>query len=435
MSLLGTSWEDPRTAAIMGLAGGLLQGNAGAGLQQGLLGYQRQSQISNQTARQQKYDAREDEEFGIRKQALQAQSDAAKAKAFDEQRVRELLPKLAAGEIDAPTAIAAGVPDALVKAIKESGNYGRAKGTRQIEVDDGKGGKRIALVDDYGQEVAGYAGYVAPVQVNTGNSIMFTKPTAGQSFAVGMSPAERDASAARWQRLELDLGAAVADAGGPNQLALTKQFGKAPPNYRWRPDGTAEAIPGGPADIKAGEQGAKLEAKTQSALAQGQNVLGTINDARNLVGWNTAGVGSVLSGVPATDARDLQAKLETVKANLGFDRLQQMRDQSPTGGALGAVAVQELTALQSTVASLDQAQSPTQLKAALDKIERHYRGWMDAVRKAKGVSAPARPAPGSLGSGSYGATSAPRTPMRGQVVDGYKFKGGNPADPASWEKQ
>lgn len=198
MSFFGTSWDDPKTAAIMGLAGGLLQGNAGAGLQQGLLGYQRQAQINNQTARQAKYDAREDEEFGIRKQQLQAQTQAAQAKAFDEQRVRELLPKLAAGEIDAPTAIAAGVPDALVKAIKESGNYGRPKGTRQIEVDDGKGGKRIALVDDYGQEVAGYAGYVAPVQVNTGSSIMFTKPTAGQSFAVGMSPAERAADARGW---------------------------------------------------------------------------------------------------------------------------------------------------------------------------------------------------------------------------------------------
>ena len=30
-------------------------------------------------------------------------------------------------------------------------------------------------------------------------------------------------------------------------------------------------------------------------------------------------------------------------------------------------------------------------------------------------------------------TSAQRAPMRGQVVDGFKFKGGDPANPASWE--
>ena len=59
MSFFGTSWDDPKTAAIMGLAGGLLQGNAGAGLQQGLLGYQRQSQINREIGRQDKADARQ----------------------------------------------------------------------------------------------------------------------------------------------------------------------------------------------------------------------------------------------------------------------------------------------------------------------------------------------------------------------------------------
>ena len=35
-----------------------------------------------------------------------------------------------------------------------------------------------------------------------------------------------------------------------------------------------------------------------------------------------------------------------------------------------------------------------------------------------------------------GASSgeAPKPPMLGQVVDGFKFKGGNPADPSSWEQ-
>lgn len=79
MSLFGTSWDDPKTAAIMGLAGGLLQGNAGAGLQQGLLGYQRQSAINNQNARQQKLDARDDEQYA--KQAkIEAEHEAIRAR-------------------------------------------------------------------------------------------------------------------------------------------------------------------------------------------------------------------------------------------------------------------------------------------------------------------------------------------------------------------
>lgn len=60
MSFFGTSWDDPKTAAIMGLAGGLLQGNAGAGLQQGLLGYQRQAQINREINKDEKQSARQD---------------------------------------------------------------------------------------------------------------------------------------------------------------------------------------------------------------------------------------------------------------------------------------------------------------------------------------------------------------------------------------
>lgn len=184
------------------------------------------------------------------------------------------------------------------------------------------------------------------------------------------------------EKLDIDRGAAVADAGGPGQVELTKKFGKAPKDHRWKADGSAEPIPGGPADLKAGELGAKAAAKRDAQISQAESVLETIRDAKGLVGYSTAGAGGYLSGVAATPARNLQGKLETVKANLGFDRLQQMRDNSPTGGALGAVAVQELTALQSTVASLDQLQSPDQLRKALDKIDGHYSRWLKVMKQA-----------------------------------------------------
>lgn len=87
MGLLGTSWDDPKTAAIMGLAGGLLQGNAGAGLQQGLAGHQRQAQINNQTARQGNLDARDDEQYA-RQQKLEAEHEAIRT------RLREQFAKM-----------------------------------------------------------------------------------------------------------------------------------------------------------------------------------------------------------------------------------------------------------------------------------------------------------------------------------------------------
>ena len=75
MSLFGASWDDPKTAAILGVAEGLLGGNPGRGLSLGLLGAQRQSQINNQTARQSKMDAREDEQYS-RQQKLEAEHEA-----------------------------------------------------------------------------------------------------------------------------------------------------------------------------------------------------------------------------------------------------------------------------------------------------------------------------------------------------------------------
>lgn len=173
--------------------------------------------------------------------------------------------------------------------------------------------------------------------------------------------------------------ALVADAGGPTQAALTKKFGKAEPGRRWREDGSLEPIPGGSADLKAGAEGDR-RAKTQAILGeQAKSVLGEIADAKKLTGWTTAGAAGLLSKVPMTDARKLAGHVDTIKANLGFDRLQQMRDMSPTGGALGQVAVQEINYLQSTVAKLDQLQDPRDVIKALDKIEEHYKKWANTL--------------------------------------------------------
>jgi transcriptional regulator with XRE-family HTH domain len=129
----------------------------------------------------------------------------------------------------------------------------------------------------------------------------------------------------------------------------------------------------------------RLDKQAQSAnaaIAGADRIIQEVGEAKAKVSGFTAGLGSYLSILPATEAKDLSKRLTTIKANLGFDRLQQMRDASPTGGALGQVAVQELIALQSTIASLDQDQSPAQLRESLDKIEKSYSNWRETVRQA-----------------------------------------------------
>jgi hypothetical protein len=129
-----------------------------------------------------------------------------------------------------------------------------------------------------------------------------------------------------------------------------------------------------------------LEDKKKTAQAneeaKAQNVLGIINNVLpKISGINTAGVtGKALSFVPGSDAYDVARNIETIKANIGFKELSDMRQASPTGGALGQVAVQELNFLQAAISNLDIGQSPDQLRRNLNTVKKHYTRWLATTR-------------------------------------------------------
>lgn len=132
-------------------------------------------------------------------------------------------------------------------------------------------------------------------------------------------------------------------------------------------------------DLKRYEQAKSDEAKVATVTASADRIINTVDEAIPLVGYLSAGLAGGLN-IPGTQGRNLEEALKTVKANLGFDRLQQMRDASKTGGALGQVAVKELEALQASIASLDRGQSPEVLKRNLEDIKFYYTRWSKAVR-------------------------------------------------------
>tara|TARA_R110002153_G_scaffold152569_2_gene304186 strand:+ start:570 stop:1676 length:1107 start_codon:yes stop_codon:yes gene_type:complete len=140
--------------------------------------------------------------------------------------------------------------------------------------------------------------------------------------------------------------------------------------------GTAEVIPGGPADAEAAARGEAAQARDAGEAGSGVIVLDDINEMTRLIEESptltTGFFGSILSGVGGTKALDVASLGETIRANIGFDRLQRMRDESPTGGALGQVAVQELVALQSTLGNLQTAQSAPQVIRSLERLENQY---------------------------------------------------------------
>ena len=95
-----------------------------------------------------------------------------------------------------------------------------------------------------------------------------------------------------------------------------------------------------------------------------------------------AGIGSILSAIPESDARSLKADIDTLKANIGFAELNNLRAQSPTGGALGQVSERELAFLQNVIASLDTGLAPDVLRANLARAKEDIAGSLKRLKDA-----------------------------------------------------
>jgi hypothetical protein len=147
---------------------------------------------------------------------------------------------------------------------------------------------------------------------------------------------------------------------------------------RQLPDGSwvMEVVPGGPAAIEEGEKAAKKQNRQESAERGADIVTQDIN--RVLAGREKATlptegpIGGILSRIPGTQAYDQSRLVETIRANIGFDKLQAMREASPTGGALGQVSDFENRQLQSVMGELGQSQSPEQFEYNLKRVYNLY---------------------------------------------------------------
>lgn len=197
-------------------------------------------------------------------------------------------------------------------------------------------------------------------------------------------------------RKALPPGISIKSAGAPAAQVNIDSTGQqyAPPEkgfaYVRTPDGKlklgANGAPmlapmeGGPEfnkQKKAGEADANNEANkglhNNIALQDVDRALGIIKEnpalATGLGGQATAGIGN-------TPGNDLHALLEGLKSNISLDRLQALRDSSPTGAALGRVTNQEVNMLATAYGSLAQSQNPAQLA---DNLKRYKNVLSDTL--------------------------------------------------------
>jgi hypothetical protein len=223
-------------------------------------------------------------------------------------------------------------------------------------------------------------------QTDNGQYKMTTsvQPATGEEKLISMSrnylsPAEQqhalDAEANRQNQI------AIANSNAASRGTSTSAD-KPPAGYRWKADGTLEAIPGGPADIKADEKDRAKSFRSNAAVDRANTVIKNIDDALSKTGFFTTGLtGAVIGKFPGTSAYDLRATVDTIKANIGFAELQAMREASPTGGALGQVAVQELDMLQAVLGKLDPNQSEPQTRKQLGEARKHYENWKKVMQQ------------------------------------------------------
>ena len=148
------------------------------------------------------------------------------------------------------------------------------------------------------------------------------------------------------------------------------------------PAAAMESLP--PKEIQKRE--AALPQATSAIKGFEQNSDSFIKDLESLrdhPGLNqiTGIVAGRLPGV-TSDARAAEAKYEKIVAKGGFQMLQNMRDASKTGGALGNVSNQEGKQLTSAFAAIQRTQDAKDVRAAIDQAINDIQGAKVRMREA-----------------------------------------------------
>jgi len=165
------------------------------------------------------------------------------------------------------------------------------------------------------------------------------------------------------------------------------KYGSVPDGYAMRTNeqGAPELLPIPNHPVFKEQEAAKSKAMLKGAIAfnDAENINEVINRSlENTNSWTTGLLGTASGAIPGTQAFDLRENMKTIEADAAFSTLQNMRDSSPTGGALGQVSERELALLSSAKAALSASQSTDQFKENLKRYQQVRNQAMAATAKA-----------------------------------------------------
>lgn len=454
----GNGWDDPRTGQIMGLAQGLLSGRGSAGLAAGIQGMQqaRQDDLRSQLAKLQI------KGYDLQNQTSQMSLDEQRRKMADADRAREVLRSLIPGAVGAPSAAGGGAAHQAVPSTPADQNYTPTPLGSSTPAD---ANYRPML-----QPQAGAAGRAMPMEAWERYKM------AGDALSAQglMDAAQQQYTLAEKWRPKFSTTPQVVrnpQTGQLENILISEHGGTKALPYGVRPDmqlvdlgDRTEAVdknavtggqsfqrgqsPESRASIAATLRGQDLtdararefnavqveanklkrdEKKEAEAIAKGGQIasfdtmLGTLDRLAAHPGLsNSVGLMSALPTMPGSNSATFQAELNTFQSQAFLPMVAQLK-------GMGALSDAEGKKLTAAVGALDPKMGEQAFRESIGRIKSE----MEAAR-ARVVGAPRQ----GGASGSFGEPVAPaRPPMRGQVVQGYKFKGGDPSKQENWEKQ
>ena len=120
-------------------------------------------------------------------------------------------------------------------------------------------------------------------------------------------------------------------------------------------------------DTKAAQRKDSAKKKIATALEKIDEALGQTK------GWFATGpIAQFTSFIDASQAGQLNNTLLTIKGIIGFNELRELKESSPTGGALGQVSTFELENLQSVIATLKPGMMEDDLRENLKQVKHRF---------------------------------------------------------------
>jgi hypothetical protein len=193
----------------------------------------------------------------------------------------------------------------------------------------------------------------------------------------------------------VDYQTTLKEAGRSKQVVNVGggRVGTIPPGFELAEDPQTGAlsmrpIPGSPAEIDMMKEADQARGRKEQQARAGGTVVQDLNRALNIIQTSPVATGrtaAATAGLPGlvraeTDYQAAEGMIQSALSNVGLDTLQQMRENSPTGGALGQVPIQQQKRLEQVLGSLDLTQRKEIVE---DNVKRVINIYMDIIHGSK----------------------------------------------------